>query len=86
MPLTRRVRLWLVVFAMTLAATGCAGATGEPPEVADATPTVIAPPVAATATPRVTSEASTVPTGVTVEGQLLILHTNDVLGYVDPCG
>lgn len=63
-----------------LALTGC-----SPQETATLTQKAASPIAADQAKPSVSPTAATT-TSISRATNLLILHTNDVAGYVDPCG
>ncbi len=76
MTITRRMVLrccTLVAASGALAA--CVGVSAPGPP----TPALIP-----TAPAEVTAEAQ--PVSPAIQARLLVLHTNDVMGYVDPCG
>lgn len=86
-------RTGLILSIGALVATALAAACGPIGSTVQPVPTATAQPTTAPATATPSIVASLTPTDTpaptpTLDGskRLLILHTNDVAGYTDPCG
>jgi hypothetical protein len=78
----------VVLSALGLALLGCSSPTPSPSPTPVPTHTPSPPPPTSTPTPVPTSTPTPVPTSTPALQalELTILHTNDTLGYTEPCG